>query len=157
MKNADYISSPSGLLEWEQLELKERVTWAINPIGPFNLEWNLNVAISCDAADNCACVYFGIFQLTTEGLLSEALRQFKANLLVIPEKRLTNFVLHYRTCGESSKGNLEGISGRVVVLIKVNTKVEANKVSVSWGLDNRTVTEPPVTQPPREYFYLKIC
>ena len=51
-----------------------------------------------------------------------------------------------RTCDPTSKGQLQGISGRVVVLVKVSTKVQANKVSVSWGLDD--VTEPPVTNPP---------
>ena len=38
-----------------------------------------------------------------------------------------------------------------MVVIKVNTKVKGNKVSVSWGRDDATVTEPPVTQPPGEY------
>jgi len=36
--------------------------------------------------------------------------------------------------------------GRVVALMKVKTEVEANKITVSSGLDDVIVTEPPVTQ-----------
>lgn len=74
MKNSDYISSSNGLLEWGQLEHAERMTWGIQTDANFHMRWDVDVATSCDAIDNCACLSFAIFQLTSEGALSEAVR-----------------------------------------------------------------------------------
>ena len=74
MINSDYVSSPNGVLKWRQLEIEERMTWAIASDVSLDIRWNMDVATSCDATDDCACFNFAIFQLISKGRLSEAVR-----------------------------------------------------------------------------------